>query len=83
MGSLSSADLDGLLALAARALDSVELRFMAGIGAPSAVEKGGNDFATALDYELEQTLSELLRMTMGISTPTSGLRRNLDSALPD
>jgi myo-inositol-1(or 4)-monophosphatase len=65
VGSLSSDDLDGLLALASRALDSVEPRFIAGVGAPSAVEKGGNDFATALDYELERTLSELLTAETG------------------
>ncbi|MGW4329536.1 inositol monophosphatase family protein [Nocardia sp. NPDC004573] len=57
-------DLSRLLAEASEVLDSVSSRFAEGIGAPSAVEKGRNDFATELDLELERTVSaELLRRT--------------------
>ncbi|WP_159845844.1 inositol monophosphatase family protein [Nocardia sp. CY41] len=57
-------DLSRLLAEASEVLDSVRSRFAEGIGAPSAVEKGRNDFATELDLELERTVSaELLRRT--------------------
>ncbi|MGK8508445.1 inositol monophosphatase family protein [Nocardia asiatica] len=57
-------ELSNLLAAASEVLDSVRPRFVEGIGAPSAVEKGRNDFATELDLELERTVSaELLRRT--------------------
>ncbi|RDI65427.1 inositol monophosphatase family protein [Nocardia pseudobrasiliensis] len=59
-------DRNALLAIASEVLDSVAPRFAEGIGAPSAVQKGRGDFATALDLELERTLSEQLRERTGI-----------------
>jgi myo-inositol-1(or 4)-monophosphatase len=55
-----------LLAIASELLDSVAPRFVEGVGAPSAVCKGHNDFATALDLELERTLTAQLRDRTGI-----------------
>lgn len=66
MGRFTPAELGALLAVATEALDSVEARFVAGVGAPSHVRKGAGDFATALDLELEQTLSALLTERTGI-----------------
>ncbi|WP_019928151.1 inositol monophosphatase [Nocardia sp. BMG111209] len=62
----ATADLTGLLATASAALDSVVPRFVAGVGAPSAVVKGQGDFATEFDLELERTLSGLLTEQTGI-----------------
>ncbi|MBF6174255.1 inositol monophosphatase family protein [Nocardia blacklockiae] len=59
-------DRAGLLAVAGDILDSVTPRFVEGVGAPSAVSKGRGDFATALDLELERTLSAQLREHTGI-----------------
>lgn len=50
-----------LLAVAAEILDEAAPRFVAGIGAPSAVTKGRNDFATEVDLELERTIGAALR----------------------
>ncbi|MBJ8343147.1 inositol monophosphatase family protein [Antrihabitans sp. YC2-6] len=55
-----------LLATAIELLDSVSDRFVEGVGAPSAVRKGYDDFATELDLELERTLSEELLRRTGI-----------------
>jgi myo-inositol-1(or 4)-monophosphatase len=53
-----------LLADAAAILDQSTDRFMSGVGAPSAVTKGHNDFATEFDFELERTISaELAQRT--------------------
>lgn len=53
-----------LLAVAASLLDGIADRFVAGVGAPSAVSKGPDDFATALDLELEKRLTgELFEQT--------------------
>ena len=53
-----------LLAIASDLLDVASERFVAGVGAPSAVRKGHDDFATEIDLELERTLSaELLERT--------------------
>ncbi|MFD4368751.1 inositol monophosphatase family protein [Rhodococcus sp. NPDC058521] len=53
-----------LLATASELLDGVHERFVAGVGAPSAVHKGADDFATAVDLELEKRLAvELLERT--------------------
>jgi myo-inositol-1(or 4)-monophosphatase len=53
-----------LLDIAARLLDGTHDRFVAGVGAPSAVQKGPDDFATAVDLELEKRLtSELFEQT--------------------
>ncbi|MGN2640269.1 inositol monophosphatase family protein [Nocardia takedensis] len=60
------ADLPALLALASDVLDAAAPRFVEGIGAPSAVSKGRNDFATELDLELERTISATLRGETGI-----------------
>ncbi|MGV9677201.1 inositol monophosphatase family protein [Nocardia sp. NPDC003482] len=59
-------DRSALLATASEILDSATARFAEGIGAPSAVQKGRGDFATALDLELERTLSARLREHTGI-----------------
>ncbi|WP_067697386.1 inositol monophosphatase family protein [Nocardia jejuensis] len=57
-------DLAELLSIARDALDGAASRFVEGVGAPSAVQKGRNDFATEVDLELERTLSrELLERT--------------------
>ena len=55
-----------LLATATQALDSVWDRFVDGVGAPSAVHKGADDFATELDLELERRLSAELFDRTGI-----------------
>lgn len=59
-------DLDTLLATAATILDQSSGRFAEAVGAPSAVTKGHNDFATELDLELERTISTALREQTGI-----------------
>lgn len=60
------ADLPALLATASDILDAAAPRFAEGIGAPSAISKGGNDFATELDLELERTISDRLERRTGI-----------------
>lgn len=55
-----------LMAVASAVLDDAAARFVAGIGAPSAVTKGVNDFATALDLELERDISAALTDRTGI-----------------
>ncbi|WP_280214937.1 inositol monophosphatase family protein [Nocardia cyriacigeorgica] len=55
-----------LLPLAAEVLDAAAVRFVDGLGAPSAVDKGHNDFATELDLELERTISARLHQLTGI-----------------
>lgn len=62
-----SLDLPGLLAEASALLDSVTDRFVAGLGAPSAVQKGPADFATAVDLELERRLTAELVARTGIA----------------
>ncbi len=59
-------DRAALLATASEILDSATPRFVEGVGAPSAVQKGRGDFATALDLELERTLSRQLLDRTGI-----------------
>ncbi|RMI29809.1 inositol monophosphatase family protein [Nocardia stercoris] len=61
-----TADLPDLLAAAATVLDDAAPRFVAGVGAPSAVDKGRGDFATELDLELERTVSRELLARTGI-----------------
>lgn len=63
------ADLDPekLLAIAAQVLDGVTDRFLAGLGAPSAVTKGPGDFATELDLELERVVTSELSQRTGIA----------------
>lgn len=55
-----------MLAVAGGVLDGVVDTFLDGVGAPSAVAKGGRDFATAVDLELEQRLSAELADRTGI-----------------
>lgn len=59
-------DLIALLATASEILDAASPRFAEGIGAPSSVIKGRNDFATELDLELERTISAQLEQRTGI-----------------
>lgn len=56
-----------LLAAAAEVLDAAAPRFVAGIGAPSAVDKGPGDFATEFDLELERRISKELADRTGIA----------------
>lgn len=61
-----AADRTALLAIASQVLDAAAPRFVEGLGAPSAVQKGRNDFATELDLELERRVSEQLSARTGI-----------------
>lgn len=65
--AMSGLDASGLVAEAAALLDEVSGRFIAGLGAPSAVPKGPADFATAVDLELERRLSTELTARTGIA----------------
>lgn len=65
-GRPGTPDLAGLLETAAGILDSVVDEFVAGLGAPSAVAKGGNDFATQVDLDLERRIGAELRRSTGI-----------------
>lgn len=56
-----------LIDVAGRLLDGVHSRFVAGVGAPSAVAKGPDDFATAVDLELEKRLTAELFDATGIA----------------
>ncbi|PPJ26111.1 inositol monophosphatase [Nocardia nova] len=62
----AASDPAALLATASEILDGAAPRFVEGLGAPSAVQKGRGDFATALDLELERTLSQQLADRTGI-----------------
>ncbi|EOM78574.1 inositol-1(or 4)-monophosphatase [Rhodococcus rhodnii LMG 5362] len=55
-----------LARIAAGVLDSVAPRFVAGLGAPSAHEKGSRDFATEVDLDIERTVSRELEARTGI-----------------
>ncbi|MGA9870148.1 MAG: inositol monophosphatase [Rhodococcus sp. (in: high G+C Gram-positive bacteria)] len=55
-----------LVDVAGRLLDGIHDRFVAGVGAPSAVQKGPDDFATAIDLELEKRLTAELFEETGI-----------------
>jgi myo-inositol-1(or 4)-monophosphatase len=59
--------LESLLGIASELLDEASTRFVTGVGAPSAVAKGHNDFATELDLELERSLSAALLDRTGIA----------------
>lgn len=63
---IQSRDPRALLAVASEVLDGVRDRFVAGLGAPRAVHKGPTDFATAVDLELERTISAALETRTGI-----------------
>ncbi|MGB2949717.1 MAG: inositol monophosphatase [Rhodococcus sp. (in: high G+C Gram-positive bacteria)] len=56
-----------LLEIAGRLLDGIHGRFVTGVGAPSAVQKGPDDFATAVDLELEKRLTAELFDETGIA----------------
>lgn len=62
----SSADLDALVAEAARILDKAEERFVEGHGADSAVRKKGKDFATEVDLAIEREVVDALTSATGI-----------------
>jgi myo-inositol-1(or 4)-monophosphatase len=55
-----------LLDVAAATLDAAVGTFLAGLGAPSEVVKGHNDFATAVDLELERGIAMELTVKTGI-----------------
>lgn len=59
-------DLPGLCDIAAGILDEAAPEFVAGLGAPSAVDKGGNDFATQVDLDLELSITAKLNDRTGI-----------------
>ncbi|NLG54149.1 MAG: inositol monophosphatase, partial [Rhodococcus sp.] len=62
-----SRDPHELLAIAGDVLDGVCERFITGVGAPSAVDKGDDDFATEVDLELERRLTGELQDRTGIA----------------
>ncbi|MFC9788961.1 inositol monophosphatase family protein [Rhodococcus sp. NPDC127528] len=55
-----------LLSIAGGVLDGAVERFLAGVGAPSAVVKGPRDFATEVDLELERRITGELEQLTGI-----------------
>ncbi|GAC55932.1 inositol monophosphatase ImpA [Gordonia hirsuta DSM 44140 = NBRC 16056] len=59
-------DLPGLLAVAVEILDAATPEFLAGAGAPSAIAKGGTDFATEMDLTLERYFQRELEGRTGI-----------------
>ncbi|WP_137725942.1 inositol monophosphatase family protein [Prescottella subtropica] len=61
-----TSDPQTLLAIAGDVLDGAAGRFVAGLGAPSAVHKGPKDFATEVDLELERTITAELERRTGI-----------------
>jgi len=61
-----TADLDSLVAEAAAILDEASLAFREGHRAESAVQKHGNDFATAVDLALERQIAAALIDVTGI-----------------
>lgn len=63
---MSAPDAPALLAEASRLLDATTDRFVAGLGSPSAVEKGPADFATEVDLELERWLTTELTTRTGV-----------------
>lgn len=67
MTSGAALDLPRLLAIAGGILDGVTDEFIAGLGAPSAVSKGGTDFATQVDLDLERRIVGELAQHTGIA----------------
>ncbi|MFW0791615.1 inositol monophosphatase family protein [Gordonia sp. CPCC 205333] len=59
-------DLPELTSTAVSVLDSVAHVFTEGLGAPSAVAKGRNDFATQIDLDLERLISDRLADRTGL-----------------
>jgi len=64
--AIDTADLDGLVAVAARILDDAAKPFIEGHRADSAVQKKGNDFATEVDLAIERQVVEALTRETGI-----------------
>lgn len=60
-------DLDELRVIAGGILDGVHDRFVAGVGAPSAISKGRGDFATEVDLDLEKRIGSQLVERTGIA----------------
>jgi myo-inositol-1(or 4)-monophosphatase len=60
-------DPERLLVVAGGILDAVAPRFVDGVGAPAAVDKGGTDFATELDLELERRITGEVTELTGIA----------------
>ncbi|MFT4085693.1 MAG: inositol monophosphatase family protein [Gordonia sp. (in: high G+C Gram-positive bacteria)] len=59
-------DLPRLLAQAGEVLDAATPDFVAGLGAPGTVAKGGYDFATDVDLSLERAVVDQLQRRTGI-----------------
>lgn len=59
-------DLEALVAAAASILDDAAVPFVAGHRAESAVQKKGNDFATAVDLAIERQVVQALQDATGI-----------------
>jgi myo-inositol-1(or 4)-monophosphatase len=64
--ALDTADLDAMVAVAARILDDAAKPFIEGHRADSAVQKKGNDFATEVDLAIERQVVEALTRETGI-----------------
>ena len=64
--ALDTADLDALVAVAAKILDDAARPFIEGHRADSAVQKKGNDFATEVDLAIERQVVEALKRETGI-----------------
>ncbi len=65
-GTLATLDLPRLLDVASEVLDSVSEEFTSGLGAPSALAKGGTDFATQVDLDLERRIAAEITEKTGI-----------------
>ncbi len=64
--ALDTADLDAMVAVAARILDDAVKPFIEGHRADSAVQKKGNDFATEVDLAIERQVVEALTRETGV-----------------
>ena len=64
--ALDTADLDALVAAAAKILEDAAKPFIEGHRADSAVQKKGNDFATEVDLAIERQVVEALTRETGI-----------------
>jgi myo-inositol-1(or 4)-monophosphatase len=64
--TLDTADLDAMVAVAAKILDDAVKPFIEGHRADSAVQKKGNDFATEVDLAIERQVVEALTRETGI-----------------
>jgi myo-inositol-1(or 4)-monophosphatase len=64
--ALDTADLNAMVAVAAKILDDASKPFIEGHRADSAVQKKGNDFATEVDLAIERQVVEALTRETGI-----------------